>query len=78
MAEYFRDVKKKTFLLFIDNIFRFAKPDPKFSALLGRIAICCGISTYLVILKVGELQERITSTKQGSITRYRAVYVRLY
>ncbi len=74
MAEYFRDVKKKDVLLFIDNIFRFVQAGSEVSALLGRIPSAVGYQPTLAN-EVGELQERITSTKNGSITSIQAVYV---
>jgi F-type H+-transporting ATPase subunit beta len=74
MAEYFRDVKKEDVLLFIDNIFRFAQAGSEVSALLGRMPSAVGYQPTLSS-EMGELQERITSTKQGSITSVQAVYV---
>lgn len=74
MAEYFRDVKKENVLLFIDNIFRFAQAGSEVSALLGRMPSAVGYQPTLAT-EIGELQERITSTKQGSITSVQAVYV---
>lgn len=74
MAEYFRDKKKEDVLLFIDNIFRFAQAGSEVSALLGRLPSAVGYQPTLA-LEMGELQERITSTKQGSITSVQAVYV---
>ncbi len=74
MAEYFRDVKKKNVLLFIDNIFRFVQAGSEVSALLGRIPSAVGYQPTLAN-EVGQLQERITSTKNGSITSVQAVYV---
>jgi F-type H+-transporting ATPase subunit beta len=72
MAEYFRDVNKQDVLLFIDNIFRFTQAGSEVSALLGRMPSAVG---YQPTLAMGALQERITSTKQGSITSIQAVYV---
>ncbi len=74
MAEYFRDVKQKDVLLFIDNIFRFVQAGSEVSALLGRIPSAVGYQPTLAN-EVGQLQERITSTKNGSITSVQAVYV---
>ncbi|MCL6096815.1 MAG: F0F1 ATP synthase subunit beta [Patescibacteria group bacterium] len=74
MAEYFRDVKKEDVLLFIDNIFRFAQAGSEVSALLGRMPSAVGYQPTLAS-EMGELQERITSTKLGSITSVQAVYV---
>lgn len=74
MAEYFRDVKKEDVLLFIDNIFRFAQAGSEVSALLGRMPSAVGYQPTLAT-EMGGLQERITSTKQGSITSVQAVYV---
>lgn len=74
MAEYFRDVKHEDVLLFIDNIFRFAQAGSEVSALLGRMPSAVGYQPTLSS-EMGELQERITSTKQGSITSVQAVYV---
>lgn len=74
MAEYFRDDKKEDVLLFIDNIFRFAQAGSEVSALLGRMPSAVGYQPNLAT-EIGELQERITSTKQGSITSVQAVYV---
>ncbi|MBP9719079.1 MAG: F0F1 ATP synthase subunit beta [Candidatus Levybacteria bacterium] len=74
MAEYFRDVKKEDVLLFIDNIFRFAQAGSEVSALLGRMPSAVGYQPTLAS-EMGGLQERITSTKQGSITSVQAVYV---
>ena len=74
MAEYFRDVEKKDVLLFIDNIFRFTQAGSEVSALLGRIPSAVGYQPTLAV-DMGELQERITSTKDGSITSVQAVYV---
>ena len=74
MAEYFRDVKKEDVLLFIDNIFRFAQAGSEVSALLGRMPSAVGYQPTLAS-EMGEVQERITSTKNGSITSVQAVYV---
>ncbi|GMO14191.1 MAG: F0F1 ATP synthase subunit beta [Mycoplasmoidaceae bacterium] len=74
MAEYFRDVKKIDALLFIDNIFRFTQAGSEVSSLLGRVASESGYQPTL-LSEMGELQERITSTKDGSITSIQAVYV---
>lgn len=74
MAEYFRDVKKKDVLLFIDNIFRYIQAGSEVSALLGRIPSAVGYQPTLA-QDVGMVQERITSTKDGSITSIQAVYV---
>jgi F-type H+-transporting ATPase subunit beta len=74
MAEYFRDVKKEDVLLFIDNIFRFAQAGAEVSALLGRMPSAVGYQPTLAS-EVGALEERITSTKNGSITSVQAVYV---
>ena len=74
MAEYFRDVQKQNVLLFIDNIFRFIQAGSEVSALLGRMPSAVGYQPTLAT-DVGKLQERITSTKEGSITSVQAVYV---
>ena len=74
MAEYFRDVKNQDVLLFIDNIFRFIQAGSEVSTLLGRIPSAVGYQPTLST-DVGALQERITSTKNGSITSIQAVYV---
>lgn len=74
MAEYFRDVQHQDVLLFIDNIFRFVQAGSEVSALLGRMPSAVGYQPTLAN-EVGELQERITSTKNGSITSVQAVYV---
>lgn len=74
MAEYFRDVEKKDVLLFVDNIFRFTQAGSEVSALLGRIPSAVGYQPTLAE-EMGQLQERITSTKDGSITSVQAVYV---
>jgi F-type H+-transporting ATPase subunit beta len=74
MAEYFRDTNKQDVLLFIDNIFRFVQAGSEVSTLLGRMPSAVGYQPTLST-EVGELQERITSTKDGSITSIQAVYV---
>ena len=74
MAEYFRDVKKQDVLLFIDNIFRFTQAGSEVSALLGRMPSAVGYQPTLAT-EMGALQERITSTRNGSITSVQAVYV---
>ena len=74
MAEYFRDVKNQDVLLFIDNIFRFTQAGSEVSALLGRMPSAVGYQPTLAT-EMGALQERITSTKKGSITSVQAVYV---
>jgi len=74
MAEYFRDVNKQDVLLFIDNIFRFTQAGSEVSALLGRMPSAVGYQPTLAT-EMGALQERITSTTQGSITSIQAVYV---
>jgi F-type H+-transporting ATPase subunit beta len=74
MAEYLRDVKGVDCLLFIDNIFRFSQAGSEVSALLGRMPSAVGYQPTLAT-EMGELQERITSTKRGSITSVQAVYV---
>ena len=74
MAEYFRDVKHQDVLLFIDNIFRFTQAGSEVSALIGRIPSAVGYQPTLST-EMGALQERITSTKNGSITSIQAVYV---
>ena len=74
MAEYFRDVKNQDVLLFIDNIFRFTQAGSEVSALLGRMPSAVGYQPTLQT-EMGALQERITSTKSGSITSVQAVYV---
>ena len=73
-AEYFRDEEGKDVLLFIDNIFRFTQAGSEVSALLGRIPSAVGYQPTLAT-EMGELQERITSTKKGSITSVQAIYV---
>jgi len=74
MAEYFRDINQQDVLLFIDNIFRFVQAGSEVSALLGRMPSAVGYQPTLAT-EMGALQERITSTKQGSITSIQAVYV---
>jgi F-type H+-transporting ATPase subunit beta len=74
IAEYFRDVNKQDVLLFIDNIFRFVQAGSEVSALLGRIPSAVGYQPTLAT-EIGGLQERITSTRDGSITSIQAVYV---
>ncbi len=74
MAEYFRDEQERDVLLFIDNIFRFSQAGSEVSALLGRIPSAVGYQPTLAT-EMGQLQERITSTKYGSITSVQAVYV---
>jgi F-type H+/Na+-transporting ATPase subunit beta len=74
VAEYFRDVEHKDVLLFIDNIFRFVQAGSEVSALLGRMPSAVGYQPTLGT-DIGELQERITSTKNGSITSVQAIYV---
>ena len=74
MAEYFRDEKQKDVLLFIDNIFRFTQAGSEVSALLGRMPSAVGYQPTLAT-EMGELQERIASTKNGSVTSVQAVYV---
>lgn len=74
MAEYFRDEKNEDVLLFIDNVFRFAQAGSEVSALLGRLPSAVGYQPTLSS-EMGDLQERITSTKKGSITSVQAVYV---
>jgi F-type H+-transporting ATPase subunit beta len=73
MAEYFRDTNKQDVLLFVDNIFRFVQAGSEVSTLLGRMPSAVGYQPTLST-EVGELQERITSTKEGSITSIQAVY----
>ena len=77
MAEYFRDVEHQNVLLFIDNIFRFTQAGSEVSALLGRMPSAVGYQPTLAN-EMGELQERIASTKNGSITSVQAVYVPAY
>jgi F-type H+-transporting ATPase subunit beta len=74
MAEYFRDVKHKDVLLFIDNIFRFVQAGSEVSSLLGRMPSAVGYQPTLAN-EMGALQERIASTKEGSVTSVQAVYV---
>ena len=74
MAEYFRDEQHRNVLLFIDNIFRFTQAGSEVSALLGRMPSAVGYQPTLAT-EMGDLQERITSTKTGSITSVQAVYV---
>ena len=74
MAEYFRDEKNQDVLLFIDNIFRFSQAGAEVSALLGRTPSAVGYQPTLAA-EMGDLQERITSTKNGSVTSFQAVYV---
>jgi len=74
MAEYFRDVERQDVLLFIDNIYRYTLAGMEVSALLGRMPSAVGYQPTLAT-EMGDLQERITSTKQGSITSFQAIYV---
>src|ERR1017187_5360130 len=74
VAEYFRDIEGKDVLLFIDNIFRFTQAGSEVSALLGRMPSAVGYQPTLAS-EMGQLQERITSTKKGSITSVQAIYV---
>jgi F-type H+-transporting ATPase subunit beta len=74
MAEYFRDTKRQDVLLFIDNIFRFTQAGSEVSALLGRMPSAVGYQPTLAT-EMGRLQERITSTTQGSVTSIQAIYV---
>ena len=74
MAEYFRDEEGKDVLLFVDNIFRFTQAGSEVSALLGRMPSAVGYQPTLGT-EMGELQERITSTKKGSVTSVQAIYV---
>ncbi len=74
IAEYFRDIEKQDVLLFIDNIFRFTQAGSEVSALLGRMPSAVGYQPTLAT-EMGELQERITSTREGSITSVQAIYV---
>src|SRR6185369_12500608 len=74
MAEYFRDEEKKDLLLFVDNIFRFTQAGSELSALLGRMPSAVGYQPTLAT-EMGSLLERVTSTKNGSITSVQAVYV---
>jgi len=74
MAEYFRDVERQDVLLFIDNIYRYTLAGMEVSALLGRMPSAVGYQPTLAT-EVGDLEERITSTKKGSITSFQAIYV---
>ena len=74
MAEYFRDIERQDVLLFIDNIYRYTLAGMEVSALLGRMPSAVGYQPTLAT-EMGELQERITSTKNGSITSFQAIYV---
>lgn len=74
IAEYFRDVQGQDVLLFIDNIFRFTQAGSEVSALLGRMPSAVGYQPTLAT-EMGQLQERITSTKKGSVTSIQAIYV---
>ena len=74
MAEYFRDQEKQNVLLFIDNIFRYVQAGSEVSALMGRMPSAVGYQPTLAN-EMGELQERITSTRSGSVTSVQAVYV---
>jgi F-type H+/Na+-transporting ATPase subunit beta len=74
MAEYFRDEKNQDVLFFVDNVFRFSQAGSEVSALLGRTPSAVGYQPTLAA-EMGAMQERITSTKQGSITSFQAVYV---
>ncbi|MFB0559525.1 MAG: F0F1 ATP synthase subunit beta [Dehalococcoidales bacterium] len=74
MAEYFRDVERQDVLLFIDNIYRYVLAGMEVSALLGRMPSAVGYQPTLAT-EMGDLEERITSTKQGSITSFQAIYV---
>jgi len=74
MAEYFRDVEHRDVLLFIDNIYRYTLAGMEVSALLGRMPSAVGYQPTLAT-EIGDLEERITSTKQGSITSFQAIYV---
>ncbi|CAE6443984.1 F0F1 ATP synthase subunit beta [Paenibacillus sp. GCM10023250] len=74
MAEYFRDVEGRDVLLFVDNIFRFTQAGSEVSALLGRMPSAVGYQPTLAT-EMGQLQERITSTKKGSVTSIQAIYV---
>ena len=74
MAEYFRDIERQDVLLFIDNIYRYTLAGMEVSALLGRMPSAVGYQPTLAT-EVGELEERITSTKKGSITSFQAIYV---
>src|SRR2546422_6506063 len=74
VAEYFRDVKNQDVLLFVDNIFRFVQAGSEVSALLGRMPSQVGYQPTLET-EMGQLQERITSTREGSVTSVQAIYV---
>jgi F-type H+-transporting ATPase subunit beta len=74
MAEYFRDEKNQDVLFFVDNVFRFSQAGSEVSALLGRTPSAVGYQPTLAA-EMGQMQERITSTKTGSITSFQAVYV---
>src|SRR5207237_8321870 len=74
MAEYFRDTEGRDLLVFIDNIFRFVQAGSEVSALLGRMPSAVGYQPTLAT-EMGQLQERITSTRNGSITSVQAIYV---
>jgi len=74
MAEFFRDEQNRDVLLFVDNVFRFSQAGSEVSALLGRSPSAVGYQPTLAS-EMGNLQERITSTKKGSITSFQAVYV---
>lgn len=74
MAEYYRDFQRKDVLLFIDNIFRFTQAGSEVSALLGRMPSAAGYQPTLAV-EMGQLQERITSTRKGSVTSVQAIYV---
>src|SRR5690625_975916 len=74
IAEYFRDVEQQDVLLFVDNIFRFTQAGSEVSALLGRMPSAVGYQPTLGT-EMGDLQERITSTREGSITSVQAIYV---
>ena len=74
MAEYFRDEEGRDVLLFVDNIFRFTQAGSEVSALLGRMPSAVGYQPTLAT-EMGQLQERITSTKKGSVTSIQAIYV---
>ena len=77
MAEYFRDDEGRDVLLFVDNIFRFTQAGSEVSALLGRMPSAVGYQPTLST-EMGDLQERITSTKKGSITSVQAIYAVSY
>jgi hypothetical protein len=74
VSEYFRDAEGKDVLLFIDNVFRFTQAGSEVSALLGRMPSAVGYQPTL-LSEMGQMQERITSTKKGSITSVQAIYV---